>query len=128
LESKYVSENINDWIDLIFGCKQRGAAAVEAMNVFIHLTYDGEVDVDAITDPTLRDATISQINNFGQTPKMLFVRPHPKRVVPDVYKRVNDVVTVDTAALAWHSHSNPPLSVIGSPRNVILNKLFFGQV
>ena len=35
------------------------------MNVFIHLTYDGEVDVDAITDPIMRDATIAQINNFG---------------------------------------------------------------
>ena len=43
LESKHVSNNLHDWIDLIFGCKQRGAAAEEAMNVFIHLTYDGEV-------------------------------------------------------------------------------------
>lgn len=36
------------WIGLIFGCKQRGPEAVEAQNVFVHLTYEGEVDIDSI--------------------------------------------------------------------------------
>ena len=39
------------------------------------------MDVDAITDPVLRDATIAQINNFGQTPTKLFDKPHPKKTV-----------------------------------------------
>lgn len=81
LESHFVSENLHNWIDLIFGWKQRGIAAEESMNVYIHLTYDGEVDVDAISDPILRDATIAQINNFGQTPTKLFDKPHPKKTV-----------------------------------------------
>ena len=32
LESKYVSDNLQHWIDLIFGFKQRGPDAVTAHN------------------------------------------------------------------------------------------------
>lgn len=77
LECDYVSQNLHQWIDLIFGCKQQGNAAVDAVNVFHHLFYEGNVDIYNIDDPLKKNATIGFINNFGQIPKQLFKKPHP---------------------------------------------------
>ncbi|KAF3939581.1 hypothetical protein ABW19_dt0201372 [Dactylella cylindrospora] len=79
LESPYVSEHLHDWIDLIFGYKQKGDAAIEATNVFHHLSYAGAIDLGSIIDPVERTAAIGIIHNFGQTPHQIFTRPHPQR-------------------------------------------------
>jgi hypothetical protein len=60
-----VSAHLHEWIDLIFGYKQRGAEAIKADNVFYYLTYAGAVNIDAIEDPGLRLATELQIAHFG---------------------------------------------------------------
>ena len=76
LESDYVSAHLHEWIDLIFGYKQRGPTAVEADNMFHYLFYEGNVDIYSIQDPLKKTATIGFINNFGQIAKqvvMLFI-------------------------------------------------------
>lgn len=79
LESPHVSKHLHQWIDLIFGSKQRGEAAIDSVNVFHHLSYHGAKDLDNIVDPVERLATIGIIHNFGQTPHQVFSKPHQSR-------------------------------------------------
>lgn len=41
-ESEHVSNHLHEWIDLIFGFKQRGEEAINALNVFYYCTYEGK--------------------------------------------------------------------------------------
>ncbi|XP_052745807.1 protein FAN isoform X2 [Bicyclus anynana] len=89
LESEYVSRYLHQWIDLIFGYKQRGAEAVKANNVYHHVCYEGSIDLDCIYDMNDRHAFEVQIMEFGQVPKQLFTKPHVKRIIPHITKQLS---------------------------------------
>ncbi|CAD6262751.1 unnamed protein product [Miscanthus lutarioriparius] len=97
LESEHVSAHLHEWIDLIFGYKQRGKEAIMANNVFFYITYEGTVDIDKITDPVERRATQDQIAYFGQTPSQLLTVPHMKR------KPLAEVLQLQNHDLAYGS-------------------------
>lgn len=81
LESKYVSTNINSWIDLIFGCKQQSDSAIAANNLYYYMTYESalELNVDKnfnFENDFKKQAFFTQLSEYGQTPRRLFERPH----------------------------------------------------
>ena len=74
LECQPVQKKMALWIDLIFGYKQRGKAAVDAVNVFHPLSY---CDCKRSTNPQEKAAEEASIINFGQCPKQIFTKEHP---------------------------------------------------
>ncbi|CAF0775088.1 unnamed protein product [Adineta steineri] len=88
LESDYVSQHLHEWIDLIFGYKQRGEEAHQADNLFHYLTYGvPEKHVSTPIDEYNEQLSFeTQILEFGQVPKQLFFKPHPRKLTEQELK------------------------------------------
>ena len=78
LESKYVSININNWIDLIFGYKQNGKNAEKYYNILRDVCSKFNPEKDCEDEKEL-EQKINEICEMGINPIQLFTKPHPKR-------------------------------------------------
>lgn len=109
LESSYVSANLHLWIELIFGHKQNGPDAVNSLNVFHHLSYNGAINLDGINDEVEKRAVIGMINNFGQTPMKLFHKPHPHKEVLNLPNYYLSMLNMETPKLVFESKLKLPI-------------------
>ena len=80
-EMRKILENnelkIYKWIDLIFGCLQRGEKAEENHNIFMAQSYEYMVKIESITDNDARNA-LMRLVEVGVTPKQIF-KNHSKQ-------------------------------------------------
>ena len=76
-----MSNKLNNWIDLAFGYKQKGKAAIDAMNIYFPLTYELSINLDKVIDLEERMSMETQIAHFGQNPAQIIgSMPHPSRI------------------------------------------------
>ena len=71
LEANYICDNINKWIDLIFGAIQRGEKAEENHNIFQAHSYEKNVKINSIKDIDSRNA-LMRLYEMGVTPFQIF--------------------------------------------------------
>jgi hypothetical protein len=79
LESERVSDAIHQWIDLIWGFRQTGPAAVDADNVFNALLYENVWNLAYRSLQDLAKEIEATLDSCGQIPQQLFTDPHPPR-------------------------------------------------
>ncbi|OHT07916.1 hypothetical protein TRFO_05026 [Tritrichomonas foetus] len=79
LESDYVSSHLNEWIDLIFGYRQKGTGAKESNNTFDPCLYEDVWTEENINDPAQHSMIEALLQHCGHIPNQLFKTPHPTK-------------------------------------------------
>ena len=105
LESDFVSDNISNWVDLIFGFKQKGEEAEKAKNLFFDFTYEKSIDIDKCqkSNPDEYNSLLSKVD-IGQTPSQIYSRKVEQRMKR---KNINLKKIINFEKISkWKSHSS----------------------
>ncbi|KAJ0175382.1 hypothetical protein K1T71_008541 [Dendrolimus kikuchii] len=113
LEAPPVTDALPHWIDLVFGYKQTGQPAIDAVNVFPACTYYG-FDPLALEDEVDRTAAADMVRTYGQAPRQLLRTPHPQRQ-PDLahHQQHQTPVWDGVVGASWGRYCGSP--ALGAP-------------
>ncbi|KAG5465470.1 hypothetical protein CUR178_00174 [Leishmania enriettii] len=119
LESAQVSAHLHEWIDLIFGYKQRGKDAIAALNVFNWHSYE-ELDRSREASSVDQKLLVDSLDNIGQTPIQLFRRPHQPRLASEWADPLPLPTQVKVMALRWDCARVARAAVISTDRVLVV--------
>ena len=112
LENKKISEKLNLWIDLIFGCKIVGNEAVKFFNTYRHACYElTKNDIEILENNGEFKGILIEKQELGYTGKQLFKKLHKKKENLNEYKEKSDMFFDTSLKL----------------RNMKINKIFCGN-
>ncbi|XP_052739535.1 lysosomal-trafficking regulator isoform X2 [Bicyclus anynana] len=106
LEAPLVTERLPLWVDLVFGYKQTGQAAVDAINVFPACTYYG-FDPSSLEEEVDRLAAAAMVRTYGQAPRQLLRAPHPQRA-PELAPRAATGACAGAVGVRWGRYCGSP--------------------
>lgn len=110
-EGDNVTEHLNEWIDLVFGYKQKGEEAQKAHNIFMRSTYIELIDIDNI--PKEDKDYYYRLGEFGITPKQIFLKASEKKI--------NHIADNQSMISLWKNNDNIQQIIVelgGKERNI----------
>ena len=118
LESDFVSDKIDEWIDLIWGYKQRGEKAHEALNTYPPIFYEDiwkTVKGDSEEDEGKILEIEASMKHVGQVPKQLFLEKHPKKNV----EKKEEVVFTGSIIIEPCDINSATISIVGNKSRIV---------
>ena len=100
LESKKVSSNLNLWIDLIFGYKQKGLNAIKALNIYRNACYSTtKIELEKMENNNELETYMYEKEELGGIGKQLFTKAHKSKELNNEKNKNNNIFFNDNDKL-----------------------------
>jgi hypothetical protein len=91
LENDKLSYKIQEWIDLIFGCKSRGKEAERVKNIYKAASYQEIIDINKIEN---KESQLREVE-FGLVPNQLMVKECSKRDKREIIRKGKEITNAE---------------------------------